>query len=262
MRNYIYTLFTPYRSRAPQLALVVVTMVWGGTFLIVQQALTVSSPLFFVGCRFAAATLAIAAVSLPALRGVTRTDLIAGVAIGGTLALGYGLQTMGLREITSSESGFLTALYVPLVPLLQWAVWRRAPHLMSVLGAGLAFAGLVCFAGGGASNFANGLSYGQTLTLFSALAIAFEIILIGHFSTKVSLQRVTVIQLAFASIFAFSLMPVAGEVSIPEFSWLLLGLAGGGLIILGIVVSELRPKWSVMCKAASRILARRGSQEG
>jgi drug/metabolite transporter (DMT)-like permease len=47
--------------------------------------------------------------------------------IGVSIMLGYGLQTMGLQTISSSQSAFITALYVPFVPLLQWLVLGRRP---------------------------------------------------------------------------------------------------------------------------------------
>ncbi|AKQ54861.1 DMT family transporter [Bordetella hinzii] len=290
-------------SRLPEFALVLITMVWGGTFLLVQLAMQYSGALFFVGCRFAAAALAVGLLSWRILPGMTRRDLLAGMAIGAMIALGYGLQTMGLRHIPSSESGLLTGLYVPLVPLLQWLFWRRRPHAMCLAGALCAFAGLSCFAGGG---FSLSFSYGQVLTLLGAFAIALEIVLISHFAPRVDLRRVTVAQLGFAALFAFLLMPVAGELDIPPFSWPLLGLAaglgmasaaiqatmnwaqktvepsraaiiyagepiwaavfgrmagerlpalallGGALIVLGIIVSELRPRWLRARRAAGQ----------
>ena len=68
-------------------------------------------------------------VSLRSLRGITWREVRAGGAVGLAIVAGYGGQTIGLQHITSSESAFLTALYVPAVPLLQWLVLRarRAP---------------------------------------------------------------------------------------------------------------------------------------
>lgn len=219
------TSVAPASSRAPQLALILITMVWGGTFLVVQYALNFSTPMFFVGCRFAAAALALALVSGRVLRGMTARDLIAGAVIGVAIALGYGAQTMGLQYITSSESAFLTALYVPIVPLLQWAVWRKAPRLATWAGIVLAFVGLVLLTGNGAGSIT--LNQGQALTVFSAVAIAAEVLLIGLFAGRVDTRRVTVVQLAVASLVAFALMPMAGETSMPAFSWMLVVLAGG-----------------------------------
>lgn len=210
---------------APQLALVFITMIWGGTFLAVQYALGSSTPMFFVGCRFAAATLAVGLISLNALRGMTWRDIRAGVVIGISITLGYGAQTLGLQTITSSESAFLTALYMPLVLLLQWLLLRKAPRLMTWLGILLAFSGLLLLTGNNTGAIT--LNQGQWLTIFCAFAVAVEIVLISHFSRSVNLRRVVVVQLATASVTAFALMPLAGETRIPPFSWTLLLCAGG-----------------------------------
>ena len=71
-------------------------------------------------------------------------------------------------------------------------------------------------------------SYGQLITIAGAVAIAAEILLISHYARSVDLRRVTVLQLAVASIAAFALMPLAGETEIPPFSWTLTGGRGAG----------------------------------
>ncbi|MGR0304643.1 DMT family transporter [Acinetobacter beijerinckii] len=211
--------------RAAQFALIFITMIWGGTFLAVQYALNFSSPMFFVGCRFAVAALAIFLISIQSIRGLTLKEVMAGTGIGVVIAIGYGTQTIALQSILSSESAFLTALYVPLVPILMWVIFQKRPSLMTWIGTTLAFIGLVLLTGNGISTIS--LSYGQTLTLICAFVIALEIILIGYFAGKVNLRRVTVIQLAVASLLSFCSMPLVGEHSIPSFSWQLLVVALG-----------------------------------
>lgn len=202
------------------------TILWGGTFLAVHKAMTVSGPFFFVGLRFAAAALLSALVFRRTLAGLTRAELIAGLAIGLSIYLGYGLQTVGLQTITSSESAFITALYVPIVPLMQWLLLRRPPAVMQWAGIGLAFVGLVLVAGPPAEIGAGGLGFGQIVTIISTIAIAAEILLIGHYAPRVDVRRVTVVQLAATSLFAFVTMPLTGE-AIPAFSWPLVAIALG-----------------------------------
>lgn len=201
------------------MVLVFITMLWGGTFLIVHNVMSVSGPMHFVGLRFAAAALFVGLVSMRALPGLTFTELKAGVVIGASIMLGYGLQTMGLQSISSSQSAFITALYVPFVPLLQWLVLGRRPGLMPSLGIVLAFAGLMLLAGpeGGTLH----MSEGELVTLISAVAIAGEIILISRYAGKVDVRRVTVVQLATASVLSF-LMTIPTQERLPDFSWLLL----------------------------------------
>ncbi|HEX8593452.1 MAG TPA: DMT family transporter [Pseudomonas sp.] len=211
------TLMKPRFSKA-EAVLVLITLIWGGTFLLVQHAMTVSGPMFFVGLRFAAAALIVACCSLNVMRELTLVELKAGVAIGAAIMLGYGLQTMGLQTIPSSQSAFITALYVPFVPLLQWLVLGRRPGLMPSLGIALAFAGLMLLSGpnGAALQF----SSGEIATIVSAIAIAAEIILISAYAGKVDVRRVTVVQLGTASLLSF-LMVVPTDERLPDFSWLL-----------------------------------------
>lgn len=212
-------------SVKPQEALlIVITMFWGGTFLAVQYAVSLSGPFFFVGLRFATAALAVALLSLRSLRGLTLLELRAGVAIGVAIAFGYSLQTWGLQSITSSKSAFITAMYVPLVPLLQWLCLGRMPGLMSCVGILLAFIGLMLLAGPEGNLLA--LGAGEIITLVGAVAIAAEIILISAWAGKVDVRRVTVVQLATASLVAFFAMIPAGE-SVPAFSPGLVGVALG-----------------------------------
>ncbi|WP_323614258.1 DMT family transporter [Pseudomonas putida] len=220
------------RLSKAEVVLVFITMLWGGTFLLVHNAMTVSGPMFFVGLRFAAAALFVGLVSIRALPGLTFTELKAGALIGATIMLGYGLQTMGLQTISSSQSAFITALYVPFVPLLQWLVLGRRPGLMPSLGICLAFLGLMLLAGpeGGTLRF----SEGEIVTLVSAVAIAAEIILISRYAGQVDVRRVTVVQLATASLLSF-LMIVPTQERIPDFSWLLL-LSALGLGAMSAVI--------------------------
>lgn len=213
-----------FRLSKAELVLIFITMLWGGTFLLVHNVMTVSGPLFFVGLRFAAAALFVGMVSARALGGLTLTELKAGMLIGVTIMLGYGLQTMGLQTISSSQSAFITALYVPFVPLLQWVVLGRRPGLIPSIGIGIAFVGLMLLAGPDSGSLH--MSEGEVVTLVSAIAIAAEIILISRFAGQVDVRRVTVVQLATASVLAF-LMVVPTQERIPDFSWLLLASAVG-----------------------------------
>lgn len=208
----------------PELALIGITAIWGATFPIVHLAMDHSSPLFFVGLRFLIAGVLGAVVFHRTLRGISLVEVGAGMAIGAAIAAGYSLQTYGLQSISASVSAFITALYVPLVPLLQWAVMRRRPDRAALVGVLLAFVGLVLLAGPNACGV--GVGRGELATLLGAVAIAAEILLISVFAGKVDLGRITVIQLLAAGAFAFLAMPVTGE-TVPAFSWWWFGAAVG-----------------------------------
>ncbi|KQR40112.1 DMT family transporter [Microbacterium sp. Leaf159] len=210
--------------RRQEVALIAVTAVWGSTFLLVHWAMQHSGPWFFVGIRFLVAGLISVVIFRRVLRGIRWRDIGAGVAIGVMIYLGYGLQTVGLQTIDSSTSAFITAMYIPLVPLAQWAVFRKRPPAMAFVGAGLAFLGLMLIAGPDA--FALTLGSGEILTMISTLPIAAEIILISVFAGRIDLGRITIIQLLTAGVLGILTMPIVGE-GLPEFSWIWVGCAIG-----------------------------------
>lgn len=212
------------RLRPQEVALVAITAVWGSTFLLVHWAMEHSGPWFFVGIRFLVAGLISVVIFRRSLRGIRWRDIGAGAAIGVMIHLGYGLQTVGLQTIDSSTSAFITAMYVPLVPFAQWAVFRRRPPVMAFVGAGLAFVGLLLIAGPDALTFT--LGPGEFATMISTLPIAAEIILISFFATRVDLGRVTIVQLLTAGVLGILTMPIVGE-GVPAFSWVWVGAAIG-----------------------------------
>ena len=135
---------------------------------------------------------------------------------------------------------------MPLVPLLQWLILKRRPHLMSWIGVIFASIGLTLLAG---PQPGIGLGVGEMLTLISTVAIAVEIVLISRWAGQVDVLRVTVIQLAVTSILAFATMIPMGE-HVPQFSWLLVSCACG----LGVMsaVIQLVMNWAQRTVSATR----------
>ncbi len=201
----------------PELPLISITMIWGATFPIIHIAMAHSGAMFFVGLRFLTAGLAALVVFRRHLAGTRPREVKAGLIIGLAMYAGYGMQTYGLTTISGSKSAFITALYVPMVPLLQWLVLRRLPRLMSWIGIILAFTGLVLLANPDASGII--LGKGEIVTLISVIPIAAEILLIGHFAPSVNTKRLTTIQLLVVAALSFLTMPISGE-TIPAMSWL------------------------------------------
>lgn len=202
-------------TRFPELVLVFITMLWGGTFLLLQVALQWTGPLALVAVRFGLAALFFAIYLRHRVLELTATELKAGGLIGFALFLGYSLQTAGLQFIPSSTSAFLTALYVPFVPLLQFLVLGQRPRLAAWAGIALAFLGMVLLANPFALSLANGL--GEWLTVASALAIAAEILLVSRYAKHCDPARLTLVQMSVVAVLATGSAGLAGE-SLPEFT--------------------------------------------
>ena len=229
-----------------EMTLIFITVLWGATFLIVHHAMQSASPFFFVGIRFAVAALILAVVFWRSLVGITLKDLQAGILIGLSIAIGYSFQTWGMQTISSSQSAFMTALYVPLVPLLQWIVLKRPPRLMSWCGIILAFVGLLLLSG---NSGGMGMGLGEIVTLLSTVAIAGEIILISGYAGQVDTKRVTILQLAAASLFSFLFMLPAGETVSHLSPSVILSAAGLGLMS---AIIQLTMNWAQQSVSPTR----------
>ena len=135
---------TPSRFNvSPEWGLVMVTALWGSSFILLSLSLKGLSPGLLVALRFGGGAVLMACLLRSALFKLKKVDWIAGCATGTCIFLGYFLQTVGLQTITSSISAFLTALYVPFVPLFQWIIFRKRPTPIIAGGILFAFLGML-----------------------------------------------------------------------------------------------------------------------
>ena len=182
------------------LALAAVCFVWGATFIVVTQALGDIPTLMFLAVRFAiAAAILGLVVGLRSRARPSRLSIQGGIVAGGLLFLGYAFQTFGLRYTTAAKTGFITGLYIPLVPGLGALIYRKAPQLSEALGIVLAFAGM-----GLLSIPAEGfrLSPGDLLVACCAFAFALHILALGHYAKQADVGWLAAIQIAVAAVLA------------------------------------------------------------
>lgn len=172
----------PKNTNIPELTLVLVSALWGSSFILLSIALESISPALLVGLRFGLGAFLVAMILRSKLFRLKRTDWIAGFWTGLFIFLGYFLQTIGLQWISSSISAFLTALYVPFVPLLQLLLFRKIPNKITTVGIAVAFCGMLLIIN--PFNMTLDGNLGEYLTVISALACALEIIVISHFATR------------------------------------------------------------------------------
>lgn len=116
--------------------LLMVAAIWGLAFVPQSWGMASLGPMAFTGLRFALGALVVAplawrehrrAAGAAAPRGEPpRALLLAG--LGTLIFLGAALQQVGLVSTSVTNASFLTALYVPGVPLAAWLLFRRRPH--------------------------------------------------------------------------------------------------------------------------------------
>lgn len=167
------------------LALLSVAIIWGTTFIVIKKALADVAPFTFMSLRFTAAFLFMLLVLIvkhykSREKLITEDLLKAGSVIGLFVFLGYALQTIGLKYTSATNAGFLTGLSVVLVPLINTFITKRLPSTSVILGCLLAAAGL------GMLTLQEGLTLhkGDIMMVLCALAFAFHIISVSHYSKK------------------------------------------------------------------------------
>ncbi|HEY63478.1 MAG TPA: DMT family transporter [Caldilineae bacterium] len=164
------------RSLIPSLMLLTVAFVWGATFVLIKTALEEIGPFTFLAMRFSLAFAVLAMSFLARLRRGGRSLWQAGGVLGAVLFAAYGFQTVGLRTTTATRAGFLTGLFVILVPLLSALMLRRLPTLGTWLAALLAVLGLALLS----LPMDRSWAPGDGLMLLCALMVAIHILLVDH----------------------------------------------------------------------------------
>ncbi|HYO81166.1 MAG TPA: DMT family transporter, partial [Bryobacteraceae bacterium] len=205
---------TAAASWRAELGLVFVSFVWGATFVLVKSALNDVSAVLFLALRFSLAAVLLGL--LASLRGQWRDRFgwraLGGGALTGTvLYAGYLLQTLGLRQTTPALSGFITGLYIVLVPLMAGLVLRRVPRVSEWSGVALAALGMGLMSLQ-ATRETLQIGPGELLTTGCAVAFAIHILLLDRFSKVTSTDLLSFLQIAscagIASLTFFWVEPV------------------------------------------------------
>lgn len=203
------------------LALLLITAVWGWTFVPVKEALSEIGPFWFLALRFSLAFLC----TLPLLRGRAvpwRENLLLGLFLFG----GYFFQTWGLRYTTAQKSGLITGLSVVLVPVIAHFLGEKVSKRVA-LGVGLAALGVAFLALGGEGDLGGSL-FGDLLTLVCAASFAVYIALLARYAKAGPIGPLLPLQLLVVAGLSFLGASAAGEVDW-TFScqvWFALGITG------------------------------------
>jgi drug/metabolite transporter (DMT)-like permease len=192
----------PARWQA-DLSLAIVALIWGVTFVSVKRALTEISTMYFLAVRFGFASFCMLLMFAPRFRGTGSgpfwRGLRGGAVAGVFLWLGYVLQSFGLKYTSAGNSGFLTGLYIVLVPLISACVYRRWPQMPEVVGIAVASAGMVLLTIPSLDRSLH-MNRGDLLTVGCAVAFAFQLLVLGYYSQRERFEAVALGQIACAAV--------------------------------------------------------------
>ena len=161
------------------LGLVVMTAVWGSTFVLIKDVVSRMPVADFLAVRFTIAALAMLALFPRQAWQLSRTQILRGLSLGTIYGIGQLLQTWGLALISPSVSGFATGMYVVFTPILALAILRQRVAGIVWLAVALATVGLALLTLNGVE-----VGPGVWLTVGSAGFYALHIVLLGQWSRR------------------------------------------------------------------------------
>jgi len=169
-------------------ALLLVTIFWGATFVIVKSALKDTSPMLFIGFRFLLATVLFLPFIFFKIKHINKKIIIPGIILGLLLFLSFSLQTIGLQYTSATKSGFLTGTLVVLIPFFQFIIKKKSPSKGALIGTILVFIGIFILSGSGKpidellTELGSNFNFGDMLTLLCAILFAIHVVYLDIFT--------------------------------------------------------------------------------
>lgn len=179
--------------------LILTTLIWGSSFVILKSALDSITPLWVLAIRFSGAAILMLIACLPRLKKLDKRYVTGGCLMGLCLSAAYIVQTYGLVYTTPGKNAFLTTTYCILVPFLYWIISGKRPDKYNIIAA------LVCLVGVGFVCLGNDLSIniGDMLTILCGLFYGLHIIVTSRTAENRDPVLITMLQFATAAVVCF-----------------------------------------------------------
>lgn len=193
------------------ISLLVISMVWGAGMPVMSLALQHVGPYTLMVSRYSIATIILLPFVLKRIGTAPKTSVIGGALIGLSMFVGSLLQTIALLYTTPSKAGFLTGLYSIFVPVITAIIYRKLPDIKTVFAVGISLLGLAVMSLEGPA----GVNIGDVLLVISAVAYAFQILLVGKYSKSEHILETTFIQMLVVSVLSIVPSLVKEQFHIP-----------------------------------------------
>ena len=208
--------YTNNRHLLAVLGLLLATLIWGGSFVVMKATLQVGLGVgAMLSLRFTLAAIVLGLLLAIFRIPIRRREIVDGLWLGLVVAIVYWLSGDGLRFTSATKSGFITGLYVIFTPLVS-LLFKDRLKISHGLGAVVAITGLLLLVHQPGLPF-GGWNRGDTETLGCAVASGFHIVLIAHYS-----RRSNGFVLAFIQVLVVMVL-----------SWILTGLLPSGITVNG-----------------------------
>ena len=216
--------------------LLLTASIWGFAFVAQRAGMDYIGPFLYTGIRFLLGGMVLVPFLFVQRRRKTRpvvkkplAKVLAGSLAGSLLFLGVSFQQVGLLYTSAGKAGFITGLYVIIVPILGIIRRQRSPR-GTWAGALLAVVGLYLLSVTGGFR----IGRGDFLVLMSAFFWAFHVLVIGWLSPKFESVQLAMIQFVFCGLVSLIVAFALEEVAVKSILEAALPIAYGGICSVGI----------------------------
>lgn len=186
--------------------MVVATLLWGATFVVVRDSLASLSPAALVAARFGAAAVLFALVAIVRRRPLDRSTLVGGAVMGVLTTGSHLFQAIGLTATSAGSSAFLTCAGTLLAAVFAWPLLRQRPTAWLAGGLLLATAGSALLS----LSVAWRLGVGEAWTLLGAALYALQIVVVARWAPRADIVVLTGMQ---ALVAVACTLPFAGDLA-------------------------------------------------
>jgi len=220
----------PSKAHKADMMLLIVAIVWGAGFVAQKAAMEHVGPILFTAIRFAIGAL----VLMPFV--VKRTPIggewRAGIILGLVMFAAAALQQMGLVYTSASRGGFITGLYVLVVPVTGLFFGHKF-HRGHIAGALLAAVGLYLLSG----DLSGETGKGDFLIMGCAVLWAIHVAMVGHLAPKAEPIRLAFAQFVTVAVLAAIVTPFFEFVSLSSIFDAKLAIFYSGVFAIGLAFS-------------------------
>lgn len=236
------------------LLMLVTAMIWGSSFVAQRLGMDAIGPFLYSGLRFALAVVVLLPVVMLLRRRraqpaspISRPLLLGGSLMGAVLALGINLQQVGLLFTSVTNSGFITGLYVIVVPLLGLLLGHKT-GLGIWLGASLAVVGMFLLSVGHGFHVASG----DLLQLAGAFVWGIHVLLVGVFAARHDALVLALVQFVTCALISLALALVFEHLPGAAIAQALPAILYGGIfgVAVGFTLQVIAQKHAIASHAA------------
>ena len=177
--------------------------IWGFAFVVVKDSLDYIGAIYMLAFRFSIAASALALIFVRSLKLIDASYWKRGALLGALLFFAYALQTVGCNYTSAGKNAFLTTVYVMLVPLFSWPLYKKFPggHVFAAAAISLFGIGLLALSKSDGTLLV--VNFGDALTLGCGVFYALHIIYTAKCNIRHDPILLTVLQFFFAAVFSW-----------------------------------------------------------